>query len=189
MSRPKKKPQAENGDSTAAEVGNTKNKKKTPSTRVPSRLHEYMKSLSPIRGFRNFNAMKAALLEAFLAEEPWSRHGLAWRATRSRVGRDPDVPQGQRATGWVQENFYISQDLIDRIHAVLISEGVSRSSFLYTASFWWCWYVHPPEIEVRRRRQEGLPERADLTPAAALAATKRPAMAATKRPAGGGGKK
>lgn len=190
MGRPKKNSvgvDGDGGDAGARETGKKEESPKNPgvSTRVPSRLHAYMKSLFPMRGFRSFNAMKAALVAAFLAEQPWSRHGISWRATRSQHGKDPDAPKGSSGTGWEQENFYISQDLKDRMYAVLISEDISQSSFLYTACFWWCWYIHPPEIEVRRRRQEGLPERAELTPAAATAM----AMAATKRAPGVGRKK
>lgn len=123
-------------------------------TRIPARLHAYMKSLASLQ-FGTLGKMHVTMLRTFLRESPWTRYGLAWRSTRATSDKSDDTG-GMRATGWEQVNLSLPSELASEIEIVAEVEGVSVSSIIYTACYWWCWYVYPPrqQVEHRRRRSQ-----------------------------------
>jgi hypothetical protein len=124
-------------------------------TRLPSRLQAYMKSLANLQ-YGTLSAMHTAMLDEFLLRKPW-QHGLEWRETKALSERDQADHLGGRFTGWMQVNFRLSDEMVEKIKQLARENGVTPSSVLYTCCYWWCWYKFPPQQEAAQREKQGLP--------------------------------
>lgn len=121
-------------------------------TSVPDWLMTYCRQIADVHHGRRLNRMYEFMLEGFLKVEPWKAYPpLKWRMARihgssglrSRAGADP---------GWVPMNMVLPTALAERIRQTIevinlnATEGerdVSLRTFLFTAVYWWCTYVHP----------------------------------------------
>lgn len=139
----------------------------TKTTRIPARLRAYLKSLANLQ-YGTLNNMQIAMLRGFLTEKPWVHYGLAWRTTRATSDKSEDAA-GLRATGWEQVNFFLPPSLAEEIEMVAEIEDVNVSVVLYTACYWWAWFVYPPQQEVDRRRRMNQPEQLSLSAEASAA--------------------
>ncbi|HET9147020.1 MAG TPA: hypothetical protein VFN77_03135 [Acetobacteraceae bacterium] len=124
-------------------------------TRLPSRLQAYMKSLANLQ-YGTLAAMHTAMLDEFLLRAPW-KHGLEWRETKALSERDQGDDFGSRATGWMQVNFRLSEEMLGTLKRTADENRVTLSSLLYTACYWWCWFKFPPQQEAAQREKQGLP--------------------------------
>ncbi|MEE3501252.1 hypothetical protein [Acidiphilium acidophilum] len=141
--------------------------KKVTTSRLPNRLHRYMKTIASMK-YGTLQLMYTEMLDAFLYEKPWLTAGLRWRETKALTGKPARGKRGvflldSEATGWSQVNFAISPQLIAEVEALAEDQGVSSSAVLYTACYWWAWFVYPPEHEVVAREAAGLPTRVVVT--------------------------
>lgn len=118
----------------------------TVTTRAPAALYSYAKAVAAVK-YGTMLAMSAEMMDRFLHEEPWSK-GLRFRPTQALSGR---IGTGTYATGWIQVNLRLRPELVERIKIAAEQNDVSPSSFVYTAFYWWCWYIYPPKSEQRRR--------------------------------------
>jgi len=138
--------------------------KKVITTRLPSRLQRYMKTIANMK-YGTLQGMHTDMLNAFLFEKPWVRAGLKWRETKALTGKKPSKfasTSFSETTGWEQVNFVIPPQLAAEVEALATDEGVSASAVLYTACYWWAWYVWPPEHEYEARLRSGVPPRVEL---------------------------
>lgn len=121
-------------------------------TSVPDWLMTYCRQIADVHHGRRLNRMYEFMLEGFLKVEPWKANPpLEWKTARihgssgmrSRKGAD---------LGWVPMNMVLPTDLAERIRQQIeiininATEGqrdVSLRTFLFTAVYWWCTYVHP----------------------------------------------
>lgn len=121
-------------------------------TSVPDWLMTYCRQLADVHHGRRLNRMYEFMLEGFLKVEPWKANPpLEWRMARihgasgmrSRKGAD---------LGWVPMNMVLPIGLAERIkqsieviniNATQSNREVSLRTFLFTAVYWWCTYVHP----------------------------------------------
>jgi len=137
-------------------------------TRVTSDVMTDLKHrLAPLFG-GTLTAMYDIMLNTFLREKPWE-NGLRWRETqalsrreetietrRTLDGKTLDVPVTKTiATGWIQINMRVTQEMAERVKSVARNNGVSPSTVLYTAVYYWIWYRNPtPDIlAVRQQRR------------------------------------
>ncbi len=120
-------------------------------TSVPNWLMTYNRQLADVHFSRKLNRMYVAMLQGFLAYEPWKADPpFPWRMAkihgssglRERKGSDP---------GWVPLNMHIPVDLSEKIKQVIdyqntyAPEGqrpLSMRTFLYTVVVWWCTAVY-----------------------------------------------
>ena len=130
-------------------------------TRLPSAVMTDLKHrLAPMYG-GTLTAMYAVMLQTFLRDTPW-HFGLKWRETQALSRREETVKRtttddGQPldvpvtttvATGWIQVNMRTDETLAARVKSVAAANGVSPSTVLYTAVYYWIWYKNPtPEIK------------------------------------------
>ncbi len=122
-------------------------------TSVPDWLMTYCRQLADVHYNRKLNRMYVAMLQGFLAYEPWNANPpFAWRVARihrasgvhTRKGADP---------GWVPMNMVLPVDLSDKIkHTIAritdsgtgeLKRDLSLRTFLYTVICWWCTSVYP----------------------------------------------
>lgn len=121
-------------------------------TSVPDWLMTYCRQIADVHHGRRLNRMYEFMLEGFVKVAPWKAEPpLNWRMARihgssglrSRKGAD---------LGWVPMNMVLPTDLAERIKQAIdiintnATEGerdVSLRTFLFTAVYWWCTYVHP----------------------------------------------
>lgn len=120
----------------------------TITTRAPASLYAYAKAVAAVK-FGTMMAMSAEMMDRFLREEPWTK-GLRFRQTQALSGR---IGQGSYATGWVQVNLRLTPEMVERIRIEAERNDVSPSSFVFTAIYWWTWYIYPPKSELERRRR------------------------------------
>lgn len=131
-------------------------------------LNDLKHRLAPLYG-GTLIKMYDTMIRAFFREEPWL-HGLKWRETQALSRREETIERVRVgdgsaletpvtttvATGWVQVNMRLEPELAERVKAVADTNGVSPSTVLYTAVYYWIWYKNPtPEIEkIRKTRHE-----------------------------------
>lgn len=119
---------------------------KTIPVRAPGSLADYLKllSLTPLpdqpKPFGSMQRMFEACASRFLAEKPWEM-GLAWRESHA-VARFQDKEISER-TEWRQINMQLPESLAERVERAAERAGRSRSSFCYTALYWWATIVYP----------------------------------------------
>lgn len=118
----------------------------TITTRAPAAMYSYAKAIAAVK-FGTMLTMSAEMMDRFLHDEPWKK-GLRFRKTQALSGR---IGTGTYATGWVQVNLRLRPELVTRIKAAAEENDVSPSTFIYTALYWWTWYIYPPKSEIRRR--------------------------------------
>lgn len=106
----------------------------TKVTRIPESMHRYLKPLAFYR-YKTLTRMYDTALVHFLWERPWEE-GLNWRKSKAT------------GDGFTQVNVSVSEELGALIKETCEREEVSQSSFLYTALFWFAWYIWPPKTEV-----------------------------------------
>lgn len=125
-------------------------------TSVPDWLMTYCRQLADVYHGRRLNRMYEFMLEGFLKVEPWKADPpLLWR--QARVHGYTGVSQSRgRNPGWVAMNMILPVDLANRIRVTIDTiningplmadeseKEVSLRTFLYTAVYWWCTFVHP----------------------------------------------
>lgn len=131
-------------------------------------LADLKRRLAP-RHNDSLTEMYDRMIRSFFREGPWL-HGLKWREMqlpfRSEEIADPipDVDGSMieapatlmTPTGWVQVDMPMESELAERVKSVAAANGVSPSTVLYTAVYYWIWYKNPtPEIEkIRKTRHE-----------------------------------
>jgi len=120
-------------------------------TRAPAKMHLYSKALSFAHN-RTLRLLHEDMARRFLKEKPWER-GLKWRKTQALVQSPVDAMAERVPTGWVQVNIRLPLDLAKELEQLAISQGQSLSAVLYTALYWYTWFVYPPAHEVERRRK------------------------------------
>lgn len=143
-------------------------------TRAPAEVLADLKHrLAPKFG-GTLTAMFDVMLRTFLADKPWEK-GLAWRETKALSVRQEDVrvvytEAGHAletpitttvATGWVQVNMRLEPVLADRVLSVSAINGVSPSTVLYTAIYYWIWYLNPTKsiLDIRAARKKRIEAR------------------------------
>lgn len=136
-------------------AGTTKRKKRegfvTLTTRVKhTMLLKLRNELAPRYG-GTLTAMYEAVLINFFRERPWVLRDNFWMKTQALSMRNEEKqerrqPDGrplavpvfwQQATGWVQVNMLVKEDLAEKVRMLAATEGVSSSSVLLTALVWW----------------------------------------------------
>ena len=125
-------------------------------TRLPAEVLTDLKHrLAPLYG-GTLIKMYDTMLRTFLHDAPWSA-GLRWRETQALSRREEKlltVRAGDGsaletpvtttvATGWVQVNMRLHPELADRIWSLAAVNGVSSSTVLYTAVYYWICYKNP----------------------------------------------
>lgn len=125
-------------------------------TSVPDWLMTYCRQLADVHHGRRLNRMYEFMLNGFLRMEPWKASPpLEWRQSRVHgsstlvsyrgTGGDP---------GWGPMNMMLPVDLAERIRQTIdfinvnggmwnTGQKLSMRTFLYTAVYWWCSFVHP----------------------------------------------
>lgn len=136
-------------------------------TRVPIRLHSYIKRLADRPWPQKRKAVKdfqMEILKAFSVEKPWITAGMAFRKTKSLSS----VASADGESGWEQINldFTGHPEILKEMEIIAAAENINLSRVLYTALFWWSWNIEPPAGEAARRRQLGMPESIPLSAAA-----------------------
>lgn len=138
-------------------------------TRMPAPVLTDLKHrLAPLYG-GTLLKMYDTMIRAFFREAPWL-HGLKWRETQALSRREETIERVRAgdgsvletpvtttvATGWVQVNMRLEPELAERVKSVAAANGVSPSTVLYTAVYYWIWYKNPtPEIEkIRKARHD-----------------------------------
>ncbi len=120
-------------------------------TRAPAKMHLYAKALSFAHN-RTLRLLHEDMARRFLKEKPWEQ-GLQWRKTQSLVQSPADAVAERVPTGWVQVNIRLPLELAQEFEQLAESQGQSLSAVLYTALYWYTWFVYPPAHEVERRKK------------------------------------
>jgi hypothetical protein len=111
-------------------------------TRCPAQIIVYMKSLAMLK-YGTLLQMHEDMLLKFIKSEPWAASPpLNWRKPRSAQTTGSD---GVAQTGWKTFNVQLSAALKDEVTRRSSDLGVSASSFVYTAIYWWVAYIWPPK--------------------------------------------
>ena len=116
--------------------------------RIPCTLMDYLKVLAVLpladraAPYRNLTSMYKDVFAKFLAEKPYEI-GFPWRSsTGAAVERD-----FEGKPTWEQVNIDLPEDLALGVKAFCDSEanaeGVSISTYCYTALYWWATVVYP----------------------------------------------
>lgn len=136
-------------------------------TRMPAEVLVDLKHRLAPRYGGTLTAMYDVMLKQFLADKPWEV-GLRWRETQALSRREETVKEVRAgdgstltvpvtktvATGWVQVNMRLEPNLAARVRSVAAANGVSPSTVLYTAVYYWIWYKNPtPEILALRKKR------------------------------------
>jgi hypothetical protein len=110
-------------------------------TRCPAQIIVYMKSLAMLK-YGTLLQMHEDMLQKFIKSEPWAASPpLNWRKPRSA---QTTGGEGVAQTGWKTFNVQLSAALKDEVTRRSSELGVSASSFVYTAIYWWVAYIWPP---------------------------------------------
>jgi len=135
-------------------------------TRLPAEVLADLKHrLAPKFG-GTLTKMYDVMLGEFLREKPWEK-GLKWRETQALSRREETIKTVKTAdgkvletpvtttvaTGWVQVNMRLNPELAERVRSVAAINGVSPSTVLYTAVYFWVWYKNPTESILAIRKQ------------------------------------
>ncbi|MDR5791718.1 hypothetical protein P9281_34795 [Caballeronia sp. LP003] len=111
-------------------------------TRCPAQIIVYLKSLAMLK-YGTLLKMHDDMLRKFIASAPWEKNPpLNWRKPRAaQTVAGESVSQ----TGWKTFNVQVSSDLKAEVMQRSEELGVSASSFVYTAIYWWVAYIWPPK--------------------------------------------
>lgn len=113
-------------------------------TRLPIPVRKYMKLLANVRN-QSLSGMCNEMLRAFLEERPWQyRTDFEFlkpkvKRTLSKGGSD------EEDLNWVLVSFLVKYDLAMNVKATSENLGVSLSSFVFTAVYWWIREKNPPK--------------------------------------------
>lgn len=111
-------------------------------TRCPAQIITYLKSLAMLK-YGTLLQMHDDLLKKFIASEPWAKNPpLNWRKPRAAQTTSGDAIS---QTGWKTFNVQVSPAMKEQIMQLSGELGVSASSFVYTALYWWVAYIYPPK--------------------------------------------
>lgn len=121
-------------------------------TSVPDWLMTYCRQLADVHHGRRLNRMYEFMLEGFLKIEPWKANPpLEWKMARIHGSSGMRNRKGADM-GWVPMNMMLPVDLMERIRQMIDiinmnatedKRDLSLRTFLFTAVYWWCTYVHP----------------------------------------------
>ena len=113
-------------------------------TRIPVSVRKYLKLLANVRN-QSLAAMCNDMMRAFLEERPWQTHAdfeflkPKVKRTLKRGGAD------EEDLNWVLINFQLKYDVAMTVKATAENVGVSLSSFVFTAVYWWIREKNPPK--------------------------------------------
>lgn len=107
-------------------------------TRIPEPMYRYCKVVQSIR-YPSLTEMFEDMLLRFHNEKPWN-HGLLWRQPKSALTYKA---ADSSRTGWKQININLKKELKDNIVITCRNNGLSMSTYTYTALYWWIEYVYP----------------------------------------------
>ena len=111
-------------------------------TRCPAQIITYLKSLAMLK-YGTLLQMHDDMLKKFIASEPWAKSPpLNWRRPRAAQLTNGDAVS---QTGWKTFNVQVSAGMKEEIMRRSGEQGVSASSFVYTAIYWWVAYIWPPK--------------------------------------------
>ncbi len=120
-------------------------------TRAPVKMHLYSKALAFAQN-KTLRLMQEDMARQFLAEKPWEK-GLNWRPTQGMTQTLSNAVGQKVATGWMQVNLRLPQDLALELERLTVTQNATLSSVLYTMLYWYTWFVYPPAHEVKRREE------------------------------------
>ncbi|WP_226034402.1 hypothetical protein [Aquitalea palustris] len=124
-------------------VMTTEDRSEFVQTRCPGQIIVYLKGLAMLR-YGTLVRMHDDMLRKFLMSQPWAADPpLSWRTPRSaqtNAGREAPAQ-----TGWKTFNMQMSPDLKQVIAEKCDELEISMSTFCYTAIYWWCKYIFPPQ--------------------------------------------
>ena len=147
-------------------------------TRLPAPVMTDLKHRLAPRYGGTLMSLYDTLIRTFLHEAPWAL-GLKWRETQALSRREETIVVVKTddgspletavtntvATGWIQVNMRSPEDLALRVKSVAGNNGVSPSTVLYTAVYYFIWYKNPTpaikKIREARKQQYEARERAN----------------------------
>jgi hypothetical protein len=113
-------------------------------TRVPAPVRKYLKLLANVRN-QSQSAMCDEMLRQFLEEKPW-QHRTDFEFLKPKVKRT--LKRGgsdEEDLNWVLVNIILRYDTAMNVKATSENLGVSLSSFVFTAIYWWIREKNPPK--------------------------------------------